>query len=364
MSKQIRWGLVGTGMITRRFAADLKHSQTGVATAVASRTRANAEGLIAEFAPGAVACSFDDLLARDDVDVVFLGTPNDAHAPLMKAAIGAGKPVLCEKPFVLDAAEAEEVAEAARAAGVFCMEAMWSRFIPAVQELKARVAAGEIGEVKHFRAALGMPSDLTTPSRLTSSAQGGGALMDLGVYGVSLADYILGPGALVAARGRMIGEGVDSDCMLQMRHGSGVLSHVSASLSCELENVLEVAGDRGRLVLESPFINAVRLRHTAFGPPRPGKDSDGAVKTLLKRSGLWPLARKIARTATGMDGRSKALTYVGIGLHFQIDHVAACLAGGKLESEVMPLDASCRVMRIIDAARAEMVASDQTPPAT
>ena len=159
-------------------------------------------------------------------------------------------------------------------------------------------------------------------------------------------------------------ETVRRDVEQRARHGSGGLSHVSASRSCELENVLEVAGDRGRLVLESPFINAVRLRHTAFGLPRPGKDSDGAVKTLLKRSGLWPLARKIARTATGMDGRSKALTYVGIGLHFQIDHVAACLSGGKLESEVMPLDASCRVMRIIDAARAEMGASDQTPPAT
>ncbi|MEO0359480.1 MAG: Gfo/Idh/MocA family oxidoreductase [Pseudomonadota bacterium] len=350
----VRWGVFGAGAMAAKFAGDVGSAAGASLAAVASRDPAKAAAL-AQAHGGRGAASYEALARDEDVDAIYVATPNALHLDHALMAIRAGKPVLVEKPFALDAAEARRIADAAREAGVFCMEAMWARFLPAVAAAKRAVEAGRIGAPTYLRAEIGFPAPTDPKSRFNDPALGGGALLDLGVYGVSMARWMLGPVEDAAATLTQGATGADRIASVQLRHG-GAAASILASHAGELGNSLEVVGTEGRVVVEPPFPQSMRARIFAFPPPpesAPGPQGpEGRAKRALKKAGLYPTVRRLGRRLTGRDGEAIKGDFVGEGYQFQMEEVGRRLAAGETESPVMPLDETIEVMETLDRLRA------------
>jgi D-xylose 1-dehydrogenase (NADP+, D-xylono-1,5-lactone-forming) len=250
----MRWGILGPGRISRSFLTGLAGSSTEHAVAIGSRDLARAEAAAREFQAPRAYGSYEELLADDAVEAVYVGTPNSTHAEWAIAAARAGKHVLCEKPLGVSRAEAESMFAAARDSGVRLMEAFMYRFHPRTRRLADLVAAGEIGPPTLIRAAFGFAVSDTANVRLSADLAGG-ALMDVGCYPVNAARMLAGPvtGATAVARW------ADVDVTLAgvLDHAGGALSVVSCSLVSGRHNVLQVVGTEG--VIDVP---------AAFTPPK------------------------------------------------------------------------------------------------
>ena len=357
MGAVTRWGVVGAGWIARRFVEDLAHCDGAVLAGVASRGGDSARALAGAHG-GRAHADVAALLADPDVDAVYVASPNSLHAGHCEAAIRAGKAVLCEKPFAVDAAEAARVVELARREGVFCMEAMWTRFLPPIRDVVREVAAGAVGPVRTVRAELGFPVSYAGAHRFASPELGGGALLDLGVYGVSLAHALLGAPVSVHAGARMEG-GVDAHCSALLVYPDAQ-AVVVASHATELTNTLVIAGEGGRIEVAAPFICGRAAYRTAVVRRPPGDAAadaaaaaGGRVRGLLKATGLWSPARRLGKALRG-DGRPAFRNdYPGHGYQFQAEAVGRALAEGRTESPVMPLAETLAVMETLDALRAQ-----------
>ena len=208
-----RWGIAATGGMAAAFASDLAHLPDAEVAFVGSRSAGSARDFAGRLGGAAAAgdlCRPGRGGSRGDVDVVYIATPHPQHHALALAVIGAGTPLLVEKAFTATLAGAEEVVAAARAAGVFCMEAMWTRFQPAVAHARALIDAGELGELLLVQADFGAYRDYDPHNRLFDLALGGGSVLDLGVYPVSLAQHLLGRPDRVTATGTTYPNGADA----------------------------------------------------------------------------------------------------------------------------------------------------------
>ncbi len=191
--RKIAWGILGTGRIAGNFAADLALLPDAELVAVGSRSEATAQSFAGRFGAPHAHGSYEALAADPAVEVIYIATPHPLHAENMKLCLRAGKAVLCEKPFTLNAREAEEVIALAREQKLFLMEAMWTRFLPAVVRARELIEQGAIGEVRLLLADFGFRAAFDPHHRLFDPQLGGGALLDLGVYCVSLASMLFGP---------------------------------------------------------------------------------------------------------------------------------------------------------------------------
>lgn len=321
MSSQLRWGFIGPGRIADKVAGDLPLSGNHILHAVASRSldRARAFGDIhnAQVAYG----SYGELLDDPDVDVVYITTPHRQHHAIALAAIEAGKHLLVEKAFTCTLAGTVEVVEAARDAGVFCMEAMWSRFVPAYRRLREVIANGAIGEVRAASADLGRTTPFDATDRLWDAAQGGGALLDLGVYPVSFAQFVLGGApAEVHTVGSNAPNGVDAEAALLWDAGDGRAGFAHCSLLSPLPGAGAVIGTEAWIEVPPRVHHPDRiLIHAADDEGRPG------------------------------DPRIIEAPLSGAGYIHEFDAVHRCIADGITESPTMPLDDTITVMRIVEA---------------
>ena len=356
MTATVRWGVLGTGTIAAKLAADMAHAPSARLAAVASRDPARAAVFAARFGGARVHETYEALVADPEVDAVYVATPNALHRDHALLAIGAGKPVLVEKPFALDAAEAREIAEAARSAGVFCMEAMWTRFLPVIAEAKRIVDAGGIGRPTLVRAALGFPAPTDPASRFNDPALGGGALLDLGIYGVSMAHLFLGAPLAISAHVIEGLSGIDRQIAALLTYADAA-AEVTASHDAPLTNGLEIVGASGRVAVDPPFQQAARARVMTFAAPPAAATPkpDGLAKMALKRTGLWPFARAATRRLLGYDGRTIRGGFPGEGLQFELEEVARRIAAGEIESPVAPLSDTVAVMETMDRIRAAAV---------
>lgn len=350
----MRWAILGTGYVSRKFLLGLRASSLAPrVTVVASRTLANAQRFAAEFEIADATADYAAAVASPNVDVVYVATPPAQHAAHALAAIAQNKAVLVEKPFAMTATEARQIASAARAAGVFCMEAMWSRFLPLTQNVKANLDAGAIGDVRSFHGSFCV-SDVPDPSANAFNAvAGGGALLGRCVYPVSLARHFLGPVASVKASARFGESGVDEDCALILTHRSGAMSTITASLRANGPNDGHVLGTHGRICISEPLYRPFAAELIRV-PPRGGAGGGGRFERL--KEGV--LAQGAQQRLHGMvqalrrAGRKRLNGYyAGNGYHYEADAVMLAVRSGQLECPVMPLDESVEVMDIIDAAR-------------
>jgi predicted dehydrogenase len=344
-----RWAILGTGTVSRKFVLGLRPLGAAArVSVVASRDPAKARAFAASLGIPATA-DYAAAVTRDDVDAVYVATPPSEHEAQARMAIAAGKAVLVEKPFAMDAAAAARIAEAAEAAGVFCMEAMWTRFLPLLDAVRGLLAKGALGELRSLQGSF-MGSDLPgTGASLFDPARGGGALMHRGVYPLSLARHLLGPIAEVTARGRIGETGVDEDCSVILRHADGALTTLTASLRSPGPNGLVLAGTQGLLALDAPVYRPFRARLTAV-TPRDGS-RQGAPRFEGAREG--GLAQRLNQMLARPGGRVISRPYGGNGYHYEAAEVARCLAAGQTVSARMPPTESVEIMAAIDAARAQ-----------
>lgn len=253
MRDTIGWGILGTGGISRRFAADLVHAPGARVVAVASRERARAQALAAELGAPRAHVEVESLAADPAVDVVYVGTPHVRHTPDALACLRAGKAVLCEKPLTPGLVTTEQLLAEAHARGVFLMEALWTRFFPATLALLDQLEAGAVGEPTVLTADFGFRGDPASEPRLFDPAYAGGALLDVGVYPLWLATLLLGPAARVSAAAVRGPSGVDERTGVVLVHDGGGLSVLSAAISADTASAAVLEGHGGRVRLDSPW---------------------------------------------------------------------------------------------------------------
>jgi predicted dehydrogenase len=345
MSRTIRWGILGTGTVAGDFAVGLGFLPDARLAAVGSQDPARARSFAAHFGVPRAHGSYEALVHDPDVDVVYVASPNPFHKAHALLALEAGKPVLVEKPFALDAAEAQEVVALARRKRLFCMEAMWMRFSPAVLAARALIRSGELGEVHLLTAQLGFSHAVDATHRVFHP-QGGGALLDLGVYPVSLAFFLLGPAAHVTSRASRAASGVDEDVALVLQHAQGH-SVLAASLRGRCANEAVVTGTQGMLRLHDPlyFPRGFTLERS---PPQLAR---GVWRSRLGRLRHNPWVREASAGLRRVRARMRRWRQPGNGYEQEAAEVMRCLGAGQLESPSMPLDETVAILSTLDTAR-------------
>ncbi len=355
MGQVIRWGIWGTGAIAHALAGDMKLAGGAMLQAVASRTGDRARRFASHYGAVKSYAGIDPLLNDPEVDAIYIATPNHRHMDDSLACIQAAKAVLCEKPFALNLAQAERIASAARQRKVFCMEAMWTRFIPAVIEAKRAIDSGAIGPIRLMQGNFAYPIAPTPEANILNRELGGGALLDRGVYLVSLAQHLLGAPVSVRASACFGPTGVDEQSAYQLVFTSGALADFAASLRTRGTNEAVISGDHGVLRLCEPFYRTHRLITRTFAQPAPSSGGDGEpqpagfLRGVIQSPAATSLRRRLSPVLDVLQrGRVQSFPFPGNGYQFQIQHVSDCLRQQRTESPIMPLNDSLEVMRIMD----------------
>lgn len=248
-----KWGFLGTGNIARAMAGALEHVPGAEHFAVASRSEAIAQAFASEFGFERAYGSYDALMADEDIDIVYIATPNGLHKDNILAALAAGKHVLCEKPMTLTVADSELCFAAAREAGLFLMEAFWTAFFPAMRKAIEIVHSGEIGLPRHFTANFVSFRSPETYPILFDPALGGGARNDLGIYPVATALLLAGPAHHVSSQSIMGPTGVDEMPAFTVEHEIGALSVLSCGFRAEMPIALRCVCEKGSIEIADTF---------------------------------------------------------------------------------------------------------------
>jgi predicted dehydrogenase len=310
--KPLRWGIMGTGGIATSFAEDLKLTDSGVVAAVGSRTAESADAFADQRGIPTRHSSYEALANDPDVDIVYVATPHPLHHGNARLALEAGKPVLVEKPFTMNAEEARDLVALARERGLFLMEAMWTRFLPHVRHIREFLPS--LGDVVTVTADHGQWFAEDPAFRLFAPELGGGALLDLGIYPVSFASMVLGTPDRVAAMVTPAFTGVDGQTSMLFGYANGAQAVLSCTLSAVSPTTASIVGTDARIEIDGPF----------YAP---------ASFTLIPR-----------------EGERSRFEYLdeGRGLRHQADEVARLLAAGETESALMPLDETVSIMTTMD----------------
>ena len=329
MNPEIRWGVVGPGRIAENLVKDFAVVDGARVVAVASRSIDRAQAFAARHDIDRAHGSYTEIVADPDVDVLYVATPHPQHHAVALAAIEAGKALLIEKSFTATTAGAAEIVDLARERGVFVMEAMWTRFLPAVVALRDLIADGAIGEVRSVQADLGVSREYDPDDRLFDLAQGGGALLDLGVYVVSFAQMLLGTPEHVAAAGSLFPSGADAEASLLLDHGDGRTATLLTSLRNALPGQARVFGTAGWIDVLPRFHHPTTI--------------------VLHRAGAEP------ETITRQP--------IGQGYAHELIEVTECLHRGRTESAVMPLADTLAVQTLLGQAADQLGVRHAEDPA-
>jgi predicted dehydrogenase len=315
----VRWGVAGPGGIASQFGEGMKLVEGGTIVAVASRSQQRADDYGDRFD---VPKRYDDYsaLAEDpEVDAVYIATPHSRHESDTIPYLQAGKHVLCEKPFALNAHQALRMVEAARANDVFLMEALWSRFLPSYRLLGDLLAEGRIGEPLLVEADFGFRSPVDPTHRHFDLAQGGGALLDLGIYPLQLCDLVLGTPERILADGTVGETHVDEHVIAVLHHPGGGIGVAKAAIRVPMACTARIAGSEG--VIEIPaFMHCPRSLSVRVG-------------------------REVEQIEAGWEGE---------GLRFQVEEVHRCLEQGARESAVWPLAKTIELATTMDSIRRQV----------
>ncbi|EYD78360.1 hypothetical protein Rumeso_00049 [Rubellimicrobium mesophilum DSM 19309] len=345
----LRLGVLGTGRMASTMMGAVASLPALTVAGVASPSGGveRAQSFAASFGIGHAYGDVESLLARDDIDIVYIATETSSHARLSLAALEAGKSVLCEKPFASSFTEARSVVEAARRSKNLFMEAVWTLLLPAYGQAEEIVGSGRIGRPAHLTASFGYPVP-----RSGAQVARGGVLLDRAVYPVSLAVKLLGPVQSVVAATIIGEEGQeDAHASLQLVHASGAHSQLAVSAAVLLSNTAVISGSEGSVTLEAPLLGSewITIRRS-MGASQAGAVGTPPFKQRLKmRLRSVPLARRVQQRL--FDGRREHQSYGGSQYRPLLDHFVALVESGTKESGVVPLDLSLEVARVIDQAR-------------
>ena len=358
MGEKINWGILGSGQIARLFAEGLSCVNDANLYAVGSRSATNAEQFAKLFNIEKAYGSFESLVADPAIDVIYVATPHHMHRDHCLLALEAGKAVLCEKPFAINAEQVQEVISMARSKQLFCMEAMWMRFLPAMVALKTMVQAGTLGAPIMLTANFGTAFPFNSNSRQFSLEFAGGALLDLGVYPISLCQQLLGDPAEVVTTSIVGDTGVDEYSSVILKYQEGHLATLQSSLRHSLPTDAVITGTKAEVKVHSPLYrpHKISVRPYTLQPENTDNPSRSPLKELVKSNSLFQsFALKMENYLQPLLGamRTKVYPFVGNGYNYEAMEVNRCLQLSKLESDIMSLDDTLSVARIVDQVRAQ-----------
>ena len=313
------WGIIGPGGIAKAFATDLKLLDGHSVAAVGSRTLKNAQDFANTFG-GTAYGSYEALVADPFIDAIYVATPHPAHKDNVVLALNAGKPVLCEKPFAVNAKEAQEMVAAAQKNNVAMMEAMWSRFLPHYAQVREIVASGVLGKILTVHADHGQRLADQNIARLVEPALAGGALLDLGIYPVSFAHMVLGNPTKITASGVLTDKGVDAQTSMIFDYADGAQAVLNTTMIEQTPCRAVVAGVDGWLEIDRVFYTPTSMRVTLF---------DGSVTE-------YPT------------------NYTGHGLREQAEAFKKLVQSGHTQSAILNWKDTVDIMQTLDIVRSQI----------
>lgn len=356
--RKMNWGVLGTGAVAFEFAKALTQVSGAEACAVYSRTYKKALQFSDHFRFKRVHKHLESFLEDPQLDVIYIATPNHLHCEQAIKCLKAGKHVLIEKPFALDVSQAKKIAETARQNSRFCMEAMWARFMPVYMDVKQQVQESAIGEIRFFSGSLGMAMPYDPKSRLYNLQAGGGCLLDLGIYPISLTLMLLGEPEQVAGICRKAETGADTLDRITLTYGNGAIADLQCSFECRLPNRIWISGTKGHIDIPGPVYRPNRYRLETYPAmamePNPGPSA--SLKEKLQNLPVIPeFIQKARRWVDPLreSQQYKWLPYQGNGYQYEILEVMRALENGETESGIMPLSHSIAALKITDQLRSE-----------
>ena len=315
----LKWGILAPGGIANRFAEGLKGLPDAELVAVASRSIDRANEFATRHGAARAYGSYEELVADPDVQAVYVANPHNFHKDSTILCLERGKAVLCEKPFAVNAGEAQAMVDAARANNVFLMEAMWTRFLPAWQQVRSWITEGRIGEVRLLNGTFGFRTNADPAGRLLNPDLAGGALLDVGIYVTSAAYWVTGQDPVSVASEMNLGEtGVDEQSTLLFRYANGALAMLGCAVRTNTRHVFTIYGTDGWIEVPHQFWNTT-----------------GAILHV------------------GDEETRFAEPHLSNGYEYQAREVAECIARGRNESEILPLEETVRIMKTLDTIRAQ-----------
>lgn len=318
MTDKIRWGILGTGSIAKLFAQGLQVLPDAELTAVGSRTQEAADHFADAYHIPRRYASYTALANDPQVDVIYIATPHNFHCENTLLCLDAGKAVLCEKPFAINAREAALMVTRAREKGLFLMEAMWTRYLPVIVRARQLIAEGAIGDVRLVTADFGFRTSVEAESRLFNIHYGGGSLMDVGIYPLALTYMLLGMPSRIQGMAHLGETGADEQAAWIFGYPDGQMAVMSSAIRTNSQQEARIAGTEG----------------------------------LIRIPEFWH-AREMTLSVNGKPDQVIAPPFEGNGYNYEAAEVARCLRAGQLESQVMSLDESLAIMNTMDAIRAQ-----------
>lgn len=318
MSKTYRWGILGTGNIAAKFATCLSVCERATLQAVGSRGQESADAFGERFNIPTRHGSYEALANDPEVDVIYVSTPHALHMDNCILCLKAGKAVLCEKPFTLNAAESRAVMEVAQLEQRFLMEGMWTRFFPVVKQAEAWLAEGAIGEARMVRADFGFRSDFSERGRLWDLHLGGGSLLDVGIYPITIASIAFGEAPYNIHGFAHVGEhGVDEQAAFVLAYSGGRLATLSSAVRTKTNWDAYIHGETGTIRIHSPFWQPTKV-------------------SLIPDEG---------------EEITVEVPHESLGFEYEIREVMRCLDEGLLECPDMSHARTLEVMEVMDKLR-------------
>lgn len=309
MNQPIRWGIAGPGRMAAAIVPEFHAAANAELVAVGSRSSQRAESFATEHRIPRWHASYDSLVNDPAVDAIYIATPHPQHTDIALAAIDAGKSILVEKAFTATVEDTERIVTAARQAKVFAMEAMWTRFNPAIAHLREVIASGELGEIRGCQGDLTAYREYDPSDRLFDPAKGGGAVLDLGVYVVSFAQHFLGTPEVVRAAGGRYASGVEGEFAVLFGYPDGRSATLAGAFTTYGPGRIMLTGTKGWVDVHPRFHRSASVT-------------------------IW-------------RGKQPETLEFESGYRFEIEHVGECLAQGLTESPIMPLGDTIAVQAIL-----------------
>ena len=312
---KIRWGIAGPGTIAHKFAEAISNVNDACLMAVASRTEENGKAFAQKYNIPTVFVGYENMASSDEVDAVYISTPHPFHFSIAEMFLKAGKHVLCEKPLCVNAHEAKRLRECAKGNGVFLMEAMWTKFLPAINEALSIVKSGEIGDILSVSADFCYRTTYEEEPKLFKKEMAGGSLLDVGVYGLHFASFVLGNEISDIKSVMQIQNGVDMQTYILLKYKNGAVANITSAINIHKPEDAYIYGTKG-------FIRIPCF----YGASEIFVNVDGTEKHIKK-------------------------PYIGNGFEEEIMECNRCIKDGKTESDIHPLSDSIDILKIAEDIR-------------
>lgn len=320
MSKQYNWGIIGPGKIAHKFAKGLAVIKNARLHAIASRSEDRAKAFAKEYGAEHYFGSYEAITECPGLDVVYIATPHAFHCENTLLCLEKRIPVLCEKPFAINAKEVQQMIQAASVNKTFLMEALWTRFLPTTLKALEIIDDGTIGKVHGVKADFGFNAPFNQDGRLYNPDLGGGSLLDIGIYPAFLSQLILGKPTTIKALGTLSPTKVDQECVAILQYNNDKIAQIHSSLQARTKTEAFIYGEKGTIHI-----------HTRWHEP--------TTMSLL---------------VNGERPKDIRFDFSGNGYNYQAEEVMKCLEKGKLESDLWPLQSSLDLINLLDEIRAQI----------